>query len=87
MELPKDGKLTLQITANGSVYVVNSCKIIAETYMTDAIPVPPHGRLGDLDMMEKECCHGCKNEFHKYENCIDCVLANAPTIIPAEEGK
>lgn len=48
-------------------------------------PVPDHGRLIDADTMEKECCHGCKNELHKYSNCIDCALANAPTIIPADK--
>lgn len=41
MEMPKEGRLTLQISANGAVYVVNSCSITAETYTTDAVPVPP----------------------------------------------
>lgn len=63
-------------------------EMIANTHERKAncplVEIPPHGRLIDADMMEKECCHGCKNEFHKYENCIDCVLANAPTIIPAD---
>ena len=49
------------------------------------ISVPNHGRLIDADMMEKECCPGCENKFHKYENCIDCVVANAPTVIKADK--
>lgn len=49
MEMPKEGRLTLQISADGAVYVVNSCDITAETYMTDAVPVSPHGRLIDAD--------------------------------------
>lgn len=72
------------------------CNRIGETFEEDdfrmarhpdcpMIELPPHGRLIDADMMEKECCHGCKYENNKYANCIDCALANAPTIIPAEE--
>lgn len=44
----------------------------------------PHGRLIDADKMEKEVCGGCKHGEHKYSNCIDCALANAPTVIEAE---
>lgn len=50
------------------------------------IEVPtPHGRLIDADKMEKEVCSGCKWREHKYENCIDCALANAPIVIEAED--
>lgn len=84
MEIPKEGRLTLQISANGSVYVVNSCKITAETYMTDAVLVSPHGRLIDAD--------ACEDYF--YEHLSDLGMAGAmnainemPTIIPAEEGE
>lgn len=49
MEMPKEGRLTLQISADGAVYVVNRCNITAETYTTEAVPVPPHGRLIDAD--------------------------------------
>lgn len=43
-------------------------------------------RLVDADALESETCCGCKNYEHKYANCIDCALANAPTIdaIPVE---
>ena len=88
MEMPTRGHtITITIVGSGQAYVEYfDCRPhVEETIEYTAVPVPPHGRLIDADMMEKECCHGCKNEFHKYENCIDCVLANAPTIIPAEE--
>ena len=39
-------------------------------------------RLIDADALEKEVCVGCKNEKHKYSNCIDCAIANAPTVEP-----
>ena len=40
----------------------------------------------DADSLESETCSGCVNNEHKYANCIDCALANAPTIdaIPVE---
>ena len=46
-----------------------------------------HGRLIDADSMEKEVCGGCVHGEHKYANCIDCALANAPTIVPAERSE
>ena len=51
------------------------------------IPVPPHGRCIDADSLEKEVCGGCVHGEYKYANCIDCALANAPTILEAEEGE
>ena len=68
----KDGRFTVEDNNTISTY--------------KAIEVStPHGRLIDADMLEKECCHGCKHEANKYSNCIDCALANAPTVIEAEE--
>ena len=37
-------------------------------------------RLIDADALEKEFCHGCQYENNKYVNCIDCAVANAPTV-------
>jgi len=83
MEMPEPGMvLDVRVYSNNLVTVWDK-KVGWVHY--HAIPVPDHGRLTDLDSMERECCHGCKNEFHKYENCIDCVLANAPVIIPADK--
>ena len=80
MEMPEEGRLTLQISADGAVYVVNSCSITAETYTTDAVPVPPHGRLIDADALERRT---------HYDD-FDCLVLDAsdindaPTIIEAE---
>jgi hypothetical protein len=46
------------------------------------VPVPPHGRLIDADALCKEGrgnCYGCPYDV--------CIIANAPTIIEAEEGE
>lgn len=37
-------------------------------------------RLIDADALEKEFFHGCQYEHNKYANCIDCPVANAPTV-------
>ena len=63
MEMPKEGRLTLQISADGAVYVVNSCSITAETYTTDAVPVPPHGRLIDADALIADIKRQCREVF------------------------
>lgn len=97
MEMPKEGRLTLQISANGSVYVVNSCSITAETYTTDAVPIPPHGRLGDLDELARKIEHDQYNHTHadglaarhhiaEYGHFLR-EIAYTPTVIPAEEGE
>lgn len=88
IEIPKESRLTLQISADGAVYVVNSCSITAETYMTDAVPVPPHGRLIEEEPIIKYITDGLNIGRFGYD-AIE-VLAEikyAPTIIPAEEGE
>ena len=84
----KEGRLTLQIGVDGAVYVVNSCSITEETYMTDAVPVPPHGRLIEEEPIIKYITDGLNIGRFGYD-AIE-VLAEikyAPTIIPAEEGQ
>ncbi len=44
-------------------------------------------RLIDADELEKEFCSGCQYENNKYSNCIDCALANAPTIEERKMGE
>ena len=88
MEIPKSCYDCPCIDAeNGRCQAVKSRDFIYEyrPHWCPLIFVPDHGRLIDADTMEEECCHGCKNELHKYSNCIDCALAQAPTIIPANK--
>ncbi len=37
-------------------------------------------RLIDADALEEEMCSGCEYNKSKYANCVDCAIANAPTI-------
>lgn len=59
-----------------------------------AVPVPEHGRLGDLDELHKEAVRRSEKAgtYDIWYNCTDRVICaldikNAPTIIPAEEGE
>jgi len=56
LEMPQEGRITLQIDATGGVYVVNKSKIISEKYeesMT-ATEIQSHGKLIDADEIEYE---------------------------------
>lgn len=61
------------------------------------VPVPPHGRLGDLDELAKRIEHDRYNHTHtdglaarhhvaEYGHFLK-AISDAPTIIPAEEGE
>lgn len=73
--------VTVRIWGDGRVIGVHNDSLVKH-----AIELPPHGDLIDRDAMEREVCGGCVHGEHKYSNCIDCALANAPTIIPASGG-
>ena len=49
------------------------------------VPVPPHGRLGDLDKIENEIAQLSPEGYTT--GMIRLILDSAPTIIPAEEGE
>jgi hypothetical protein len=75
MEMPEYEKIII-------VYPDGYTQLLMRSDMAE-VPTP-HGRLIDADKMEKEVCRYCKWRDHKYENCIDCALANAPIVIEAE---
>lgn len=93
MKMPKAGRLTLQISTEGSVYIVNHCNITTETYMTTAVSIPPHGRLIDADAMFKDICDdinamtavGIAVDGQWLWDKLNDALEKAPTIIPASE--
>lgn len=72
IEMPKEEPIIVKICPDGDVCGVRG-GIIAK-----AIPVPPHGRLGDLDELEKL--------FKSVRaNASAIITHNSPTIIPADE--
>lgn len=93
MEMPKDGRITIQIGADGAVYFVENCRIMAEKYEKSSHAVPlaeGHGRLGDLDALYEVAK---TRSMGIYGPCnAQCVITGndilkAPTIVPAEGGK
>ena len=109
MEMPKNGScIQIVIDDDGKVYPsVEKC-ILKMGSIAKAVPVPEHGRLGDLDtLVEKidgiwdcndmvfspndhccnipEDCKGCK--WIETKNYIRGMVANAPTIIQADDPK
>lgn len=75
MEMPKTHPLTVTIYPDGQVL---SETVGAKDKHGIAVPVPPHGRFGDLDELEAEMRRKTNNSF-----CIN-MICKAPTIIPAE---
>ena len=91
MEMPKQGRVTLQIGADGVVYVVDKYEIIAEKYEKnfEVFEIPPHGKLIDADAVERNLVkmqmaqkgvvgHGIRKSR--------AVVRDMETIIPAEES-
>lgn len=80
LNLPNDKPVTLFITSNRNVYlegVLLSGK---------AVPVPPHGRLGDMDAIARKIRRfGDYVEFTKDEIAGWFENGDFETIIPAEE--
>ena len=57
MEMPKDGRITIQIGADGAVYFVENCRIMAEKYEKNshAVTLPEgHGRCIDADKLAED---------------------------------
>lgn len=87
MEMPKDPFYPVHATiyADGTVITGHGIGESAK----EAIPIPPHGRLGDLDALTIVMAEGlCPTEKNKgFEHPFDIFRAidAAPTVIPTEE--
>lgn len=84
MELPKDRPQLLWIYPNGKALTVQSD--VDPWKELQAVPVPePHGRLGDLDKLNKEMHLLIKENMFSRDDARDLLetIADAPTVIPA----
>ncbi len=91
MEMPTEYPLWIVISPDGTVQFNRVAEW--ETAAEKAVPVPRHGRLGDLDELKVKIKKedngyswdsygdGMYDAFQSVYQCIDA----APTIIPAEE--
>lgn len=100
IEMPKEGFVEILIRDDGTVQQTGqSYRIDGTDYYTPyvgempvmykAVPVPPHGKLGDLDALQKQIDFarnsGMLGKTAHYK--LQKLIKEAPTIIPAEEGK
>ena len=87
MEMPKDGNETIiRIQPDGTVL-----DQYGHHLSITAVPVPPHGRLIDVDYADEyaydelELAYCCLTNWEA-ARAMQKVYQAAPTIIPAEEG-
>lgn len=90
MEMPTGGRILI-IFPSGRVLEVSADATQDIFRETQAFPVPPHGRLGDLDELYKEAFKRSETKDGYYD-CLDPVIScytieDAPTIIPAEPAE
>lgn len=88
MEMPKTYPLTVTIYPDGQVLPET---VGAKDKHGIAVPIPLHGRLGDLDVLYDVVKKRTRNWAGGWSD-IECVLTghdikNAPTIIPAEPSE
>lgn len=70
-------------------YEQETAKMLRDSFK-NAVPVPPHGRLGDLDKLENGLRHMAKYQYgERQRGILGCceTIRMAPTIVPAEEGE
>ena len=97
MEMPKDKAVAVVIHPDGTAYSAKMFAGVCTEYLDDytAVPVPPHGRLGDLDKLEQMFVDidnapysgfDGSEPFYSAEDAAQ-IIRLSPTIIPAEEGE
>ena len=88
MKMPDYGYVCLKVFANGEVLMTKEVRgSLVITGIRDkvgtAVPVPPHGRLGDLDALLKKCEFVCTDDDEDTRAVRYSIIEDAPTIIPA----
>ena len=89
MEMPKDGVYWCEIGVADDIAMITIHGEDRKSF--PLVPVPPHGRLGDLDEIERYK-ERLVVDADKIKNGIRYVvdtkyIKEAPTIIPAEEAR
>lgn len=85
LDIPAQGSVTLHLCASGAVET-SSGKL-------QAVPVPDHGRLGDLDALAKALIdeavqHTIIGDLNRMTFGVGdalCWIGRAPTVIPADQ--
>ena len=98
LEMPQNGRITLQIDSNGGVYVVNKFSITSEKYEKSMIAteIQSHGKLIDKTKLKRELFLNFMGERIPFYDCdnfpttltyidLHSILSEQPTVIKAEE--
>ena len=98
--MPTEKPIAVVIHPDGTAYCAEMLAGVCTEYLNDcvAIPVPPHGRLGDLDALAQQIEHDRFHHTHtdglaarhhvaEYGHFLT-AISYAPTVIPAsKEGE
>ena len=79
MEMPKHGHtITITIVCSGQAYVeyIDCRPPVKETIEYTAVPVPPHGRLGDLDIQDVQIEALIERHLHGYTKSTEVLVCN-----------
>jgi hypothetical protein len=87
VRLPDDGDFELWIAVRKDGSFTYNVRGGWRDGKQKAVPVPPHGRTIDKDVMCNECRRIAEEYDGIYPDCTYCPAHLAPTIIPAEEGE
>lgn len=90
IDLPKEKDIVIKIKPNREVLKQLAFETVFVETEAEAIQIPtPHGRLIDGDKLYKDFENYCSGEcdccVHETENYNCGLIANAPTILEAEE--
>lgn len=88
MEMPKGGEMIVVFSDGAVQKCLLGVKEALET--SEAVQLPPHGRLGDLDALSKTIKSHAEDWGFGYdygESDLEYDLDSAPTIIQADEEK
>ena len=94
IEMPKDKPLNLSIYPNGEVVLFciqgrdvydNECNYGDYKHKKIAVELPePHGRLGDLDILEKQAISEAYFPSEEWATVIE-LIKGAPTVLEASK--
>lgn len=86
IEMPKDGEHPYWVVIHSDGTVEYNENKGQGWQTSEAVPVPPHGRLIDADRLCLSSGFSTATEYGRgRSDQIEAIKSNAPTIIPAEE--
>lgn len=86
MGMPKDNDYLHLIIQNGKVHTAISCGHLTtdELNVAEAVELPPHGRLGDLDKMRSDF-EVISKDYPEGWKLVSGIIDRTPTVLEATE--